>query len=386
MKKSNEKRIKQRVLKFIWASLPSISILLLIGLSIFLTLKGTRKKEQIKLEKEKAIIKEQSIPRVIVQEVQGTTIEDKLNLPGVISAWEDLVIQSEVNGVIIDLQIKEGDIVKKGQILAGIDKRDYENRVAQAEAAFNLAKLEYERFLKLSKVNATSKAHLDASLARLKETEAALAQAKLDLERTTIKSPIKGYINRLDAKVGLLVNRADPIAQILDTDTVKVEIDIPEADIHAVQKITQAWVTVDALGGEKFLGSKIFLSRQPETFKRAYTLKLAVKNPYEKLRPGMFSRVELIKNIYENAISIPLYAVISKGDEKFVYIANDNQAHSRRVELGILAGWRIQITSGLSIGDKVIIVGHRGLEDEQKIIIQQTIFDPTNLKEELLLH
>ena len=84
---------------------------------------------------------------------------------------------------------------------------------------------------------------------------------------------------------------------------------------------------------------------------------------------------------YEEAISIPLYAVIARREERFVYIANDSKAHYRRVELGILDGWQVQITDGLKVGDRVIIVGHRSLEDEQKINIQRTVQDPAELKE-----
>jgi len=277
--------------------------------------------------------------------------------------------------------VKEGDLVIKGQVLARLDRRDYENRLAQEESAYHLAKLEYDRFSKLSKMKATSEAELDSSLARLKETEANLASAKLDLERTVIIAPMNGYINRLDAKVGLLVNRPDSIAQILDTNKIKVEIGIPESDIDAIQNLKEARITVEALGGETFTGGKIFLSRQPDSSSRVYNLKLAVNNTEGQLRPGMFCRVELVKRRYEDAVSIPLYAVIARRKEQFVYVANDSKAHYRRVELGVLDGWQVQITHGLKVGDRVIIVGHRSLEDGQKIIIQRTVQDPAELKE-----
>ncbi len=180
--------------------------------------------------------------------IQAVTIEDALNLPGVISPWEDLLVRTEVSGQIIEAPVKEGDLVIKGQVLARLDRRDYENRLAQEESAYHLAKLEYDRFVKLSKMKATSEAELDSSLARLKETKANLASAKLDLERTVIIAPMSGYINRLDAKVGLLVNRPDPIAQILDTNKIKVEIGIPESDIDAIQNLEKARITVEALG------------------------------------------------------------------------------------------------------------------------------------------
>lgn len=375
------KPFKQKLLKFIWGSLPTVVVIILIILAIIFGSKVKQEKNRIESEKAKALKTEQPAPNVIALNIQTTTIEDSLNLPGVISPWEDLLVNTEVSGQIIEVPVKEGDLVVKGQVLARIDKRDYENRLAQTEAAYNLAKLEYDRFLKLSKMKATSEAELDSSLARLKEKKADLASDKLNLERTLIIAPMSGYINRLDAKVGFLVNRPDPIAQILDTNKVKVEIGIPESDIEAIQKLEEARITVEALGGETFIGKKIFLSRQPDASSRVYNLKLAVNNPQGQLRPGMFCRVELVKHRYEEAVSIPLYAVISRRKEQFVYIANNSKAHYRKVELGILDGWQVQITDGLQVGDQVIIVGHRSLEDGQLISIQRTVQDPAELEE-----
>jgi len=375
------KQFKQKLLKFIWGSLPTLVVIILVILAVIFGSKAKQEKNRIESEKAKALKTEQPAPNVIALNIQTTTIEDALNLPGVISPWEDLLVRTEVSGQIIDTPVKEGDLVVKGQVLARLDRRDYENRRAQEEAAYHLAKLGYDRFSKLSKMKAISEAELDSSLARLKETKANLASAKLDLERTVIIAPMSGYINHLDAKVGLLVNRPDPIAQILDTNKIKVEIGIPESDIDAIQNLEKAQITVEALGGKTFIGKKIFLSRQPDSSSRVYNLKLAVNNTEGQLLPGMFCRVELVKHRYEDAVSIPLYAVIARREERFVYIANDSKAHYRRVELGVLDGWQVQITDGLKVGDRVIIVGHRSLEDGQKINIQRTVQDPAELKE-----
>jgi len=333
------------------------------------------------LEKADSLKGEQPPVKVIVQEIQTKVIEDRLNLPGSISPWEDLTVQAEVSGQIVAVPVKEGDIVRPGQVLARLDRRDYENRVAQAKAAYHLAKADYDRLSNLLPLNAASTAQVDVSLAHLKEMKANLDSMQLNLERTMIITPIPGFINRLDAKLGMLIERSNPIAQILDTRKVKVEVGIPESDIKAIQDLEEARIIVEALDGENYLGRKIFLARQPEPSSRTYTLKLAVDNPEGKLRPGMFTRVELIKHRYQDAVSIPLYAVIARENERFVYILNDNTAHYRKVELGVLDGWQVQITKGLQIGEKVIIVGHRSLEDGQKVDVQQIIHDPGKLME-----
>jgi membrane fusion protein (multidrug efflux system) len=89
----------------------------------------------------------------------------------------------------------------------------------------------------------------------------------------------------------------------------------------------------------------------------------------------MFARVELIRAVYEKALVIPLYAVISQGDEQFVYLDNDGSAKKTLVEVGQLVDWQVHITSGLSANDKVIVVGHRLLNDSQPIEVIKNVSD-----------
>lgn len=372
---------KEKLLKFVWGVLPIIIVLALGGMAVLLANRVQQKKTWLKTQKNNSIKVEQPLVKVIALEIQAKVIEDRLNLPGIVYPWEDLLVQAQVSGQIIAVPVEEGDMVQSGQVLARLDRRDYENRLAQAEAAYNLAEADYERLSKLWPMKAASAAQVEAGLARLKETKANRSSARLDLERTTITAPISGYINRLDATTGLLADRSTHIAQILNTQKVKVEVGIPESDIRAIQGLKTAWMTVEALGEEKFLGRKIFMARQPDPSSRVYNLKLAVDNPAGNLQPGMFTRVELVKHRYQSAVSIPLYAVIARSDERFVYILNGDTAHYRKVELGVLDGWQVQITGGVKAGDRVIIVGHRSLEDEQKVQVQKIVHDPDELVE-----
>jgi membrane fusion protein (multidrug efflux system) len=73
----------------------------------------------------------------------------------------------------------------------------------------------------------------------------------------------------------------------------------------------------------------------------------------------MFARVELVKAVFRRALAVPLYAVITQGEERFVYIEEDGRAERRNIQLGILADWQVQVTSGLKPGDRVVVVGHR---------------------------
>ncbi|MGA1825055.1 MAG: efflux RND transporter periplasmic adaptor subunit [bacterium] len=371
--------ISARILRFIWEIAPWLMVCSLTVAILMLGLEISRKKKRLKAENLAAYKNERPPVNVVVQKVQPTEVVDRIMLPALIAPWEDLTLYAEVSGQIISFFAKEGDKVKEGDLLAKIDPRDYQNRLMQVQAAYDLAQLEFERISKLAQVNTATQAQLDSTRAHLKETESALAAAKLDLERCTITSPISGFINKRFAKKGLLVSRADPLFQILDTERVKVEVGIPESDVQAVSSLEEADITIEALNNMKIKGKKIFLSRQPNTFARVYELKLAVDNPAGMLRPGMFATVDIVKKRYPDSLVVPLYAVINNSDEYFLYIINDDFAHYRAVTLGIMQGWEVQILEGLKANERVVVVGQRNLEDGQKVKIIRSIQDPKEL-------
>ena len=98
-----------------------------------------------------------------------------------------------------------------------------------------------------------------------------------------------------------------------------------------------------------------------------------VSNPDGQILPGMFARVELVKNIYDDALVIPLYAVINQGDQRYVFIEQNGSAEKRQIEVGMLVNWQIQVVSGLEAGDRVVIVGHRLLEEGQAVEVMKNV-------------
>jgi len=374
-----EKKNSDHVLKYLWSMGPWLVVLILLGGSIMLGLGIARKKNRIKEEKLAAYKENRPPVNVVVQEVQPTEVVDRINLPATIAPLEDLTVLAEVTGPIISISVREGDMVQRGEVLARIDPRDYKNRLNQIQAAYELAQLDFKRISRLARTDAASQAQLDAIQARLKETTSSLAAAKLDLERCTITAPISGFINKRFAKPGLLVSRSDPLFQILDTSRVKVEVGVPESDVQAINNLEEAEIIVEALNNMTVKGKKVFLSRQPETFARVYNLKLEVENPENLLRPGMFARVNLVKERFADSFSVPLYSVITNNDEHYLYIVNDDTAHYRKVKLGVLEGWMVQVVEGLRPRERVVVIGQRELEEGQAVNIIRTIRDPEEL-------
>ena len=371
--------LKIKLLHLVWSIFPW---LLVAGIVAFLFFLGERiQHEKIRLEKAKqAAIKIEDVPvSVITLTLKPVRLEDKINLPGYVDPYEDLWVKAEVGGQVVNIPVKKGQTVEKDEVLVVLDDRDYRLRLSRIEAAYDLAKLEYDRIVSLDKKGITAANRMDEASANYKDVTAQRDEARLALARARITAPISGRINSLPATKGDFIKSGAQIAQILQVTDVKVTVGIPESDVASLFELESAEVVIEALGKRRVKGKKGFLSRQPSNLARLFDLELIVPNPDGKILPGMFARVELIKDVYEDALVIPLYAVINQGEQRFVFVEHDGKAEKRKVQVGMLVDWQIQVISGLEAGDRLVIVGHRLLEEGQVVEVVQNVGSPQEI-------
>jgi len=373
-----ESEKKTRALRFIWGFFPWFIVIILI-LSLFILVGNIKKKSAQLTEEKKAAVKEEVSVQAVTLTVGSSRLQEKLNLPASVESFETLWVKSEVSGQVTNILVKEGQMVQKGQVLVELDSRDYTSRLDRIEANYKLATIQYDRMAELYKKNSAAANEMDKLDAQLKDLDAQRKESKLALERTKIIAPISGRLNEIEAKIGDSMAVDKQVAQILQIGEVKVTVGIPESDVSAVMDLKEADIIIEALDKLKVKGRKLFLSRQPGDLARLYNLELIVDNPDGRILPGMFARVEIVKRTFENTLAIPLYAVISQDEKNFVYLENNNKAEKREVELGILQGWMIQVKSGLKVGDKVIIVGHRQVDEGQAVQVIKNVTDPSEI-------
>lgn len=372
-RQTNRADSKTKALRFLWNFFPWLMAVLIFLFIILMIGLIMREKKSMEEAKNAAIKKEVSPVSVITLNLVPSRLEDKINLPAQVEPYEDVQVKAEVSGQVVKVLVEEGQSVQKGQVLIQLDDRDYRSRLERIKANYRLAKLDYDRTMTLANKKVTSLSNLDTIEAQLKDIEAQVREAKLALSRTRITSPICCLCNEINAKMGNFVSVGDPVARIIQINPIKVVVGVPESDVAAVFDLTQAEVIIEALDNFRVKGEKVFLSRQPRTLARLFDLELKVPNPDGRILPGMFARVELVEQVFNNALAVPLYAVISQSDDHIVFVEKDGKAERRKIELGPLIGWQVQVTSGLSPGEKVIIVGHRLLENGQAVEVIKSV-------------
>jgi membrane fusion protein (multidrug efflux system) len=374
-----DKDIQQKRPRKLSRFLPLLVLLILIVLALGLGSRVNNEKSRLLEEKSNAVVQERPPVNVVVQEMAPALLRDRLNLPGMVEPWESLNILAEVRGMVEEVLVEEGDHVKQGDLIARLDTSDYENTINSTRASYNLALTNLKRFSGLHEQEIIAQAEYDSIKAEVASLEAHLAIAEMQLKRCYIRSSISGIVNVLPAQNGLYLAVGDPVATVLDIDRVKVIVGIPETDVDAVRKIDRFEVMIEALHEKKISGLKNFLAVAPESQAQVYRLELEVGNKSGEILPGMFARVEIIKNEFPEALTIPLYAVISRDNKHFVFLEEGNVAKLQEVSLGILDGWQIQITEGLAPGQRVIVVGQRSVDADQKLNVVKKVTHPAEI-------
>ena len=368
--------IGRKTLKLIWKIIPFITVLLIIGLIILpLGKKISAKKADLveKQLKEKAVTK--ALTNVITMELIPAMVMEKLSLPGVAKPWISLEVVSEIRGKVVDKKVTEGRHVNKGDVLAVIDKSDYQNSYDSALASYDSALSTQKRLKALVKKNFVTQSQLDDAVARVKTSRAGLDNAKLNLSRCMILSPMQGVVDRIHIENGTFLNSGDPVASILQIDKLKIEVGIPESDVDAVRKLKSFDMTIDALDGKTYTGVYHYLYKTTDSMARLYNLEIKVDNTGGEILPGMFARVKIIKKQDPLGLAVPMYSLVTLNKDIGVYVESRGIVRFRPVSTGFLDGWKIQIPKGLEPGEKVVVIGHRIIEDGEQVNVTKTIRD-----------
>ena len=308
--------------------------------------------------------------KVSVITIKPTPIKDALLLPGETEAWHDVRLASEIDGIVERIDPREGQTVKEGQLIATIEVSALKAALDHAEASFELADKLYQRRKLLSERNVIAKEELDRSLNKRTLALSNLRRAKVKYERGFLHSPINGLVNHLHVDVGEFVDRGDPVADLVNVDKIKINVNVPELDVRYLRVGQKAMVTVDAFPGRRLPGRIDFVAYKADPATKTFRVRVLIRNTDREIRPGMIARVAFLRRIIPDALVVPLFALVDKGGERIIFVEKDGIAYARTVSIGVIEGDRIQITEGLEVGDHVIVNGQTEVEEGMQVQIQ----------------
>jgi membrane fusion protein (multidrug efflux system) len=310
-------------------------------------------------------------PEVEVMTINKGSVMLTQDLPGRLQAWRTAQVRARVEGIVEQRLFSEGSEVKEGEKLFRIDARNYKAAYDSALADVAVARKTAERYKSLIDSRSVSQQDYDLAEAKLKQAEAALAKAQLDLDNTHVPAPIAGHIGRSQVTEGALVGRGEAtlLATIEQVDKLYANFTQPGADVLRLQqalksgKMKRAGTAPVELvledGSTYPLPGKLLFSDlavDPNT--GSVAIRAEIPNPKRELLPGMFVMIRFPQGSMDDSIKVPQRAVQVGPQGQFVMtIDNEGKAAPRPVKTGGMAGGDFLVTSGLQAGDQVIVNG-----------------------------
>ena len=350
--------IKNKLIWLLVACLPLLGLLLL----------GCGSDEgQAQAEPDKP--QEQRI-NVTIREVRPTPIKDVLILPGETQPWQDVSLAADQGGRVEWIGPQEGDRIKKGDLLAKIDVSALKAALDNAQAAHRLSRNLYDRRKNLYDRKIISREELDTARTDVEVKLGSVRQAKVQYEHGFLHSPIDGVVNRLHVDPGEYVRQGEPVADLVNVEKIKIEVNVPELDVRFLKVGQQAMVRVDAFKEHTYIGTVEFVAMKADPATKTFRVKVVIENTEGRVRPGMIARLAFLRQVIPDALVAPLFALVDKGGERLVFVEKDGVVQARTVSLGVIEGDVIQITEGLEEGDHLIVTGQTEIEDGTKVQVQ----------------
>lgn len=314
---------------------------------------------------------------VEVAEARVEPISVRAAAVGTLEAEQRVELKSEVAGVVSAIPVEEGAAVGRGQTLVRLDARELAAQAAAAEAAVERSRTEAENFRVrlernrgLLEAGAISPQALDdlesgfqAAQARTAEAEAHLRLARRGLEKAVVQAPFAGRVGDRSFYVGDYLSEGDVLMELVDDDPLRVEFELPEEYLGRVELGSPVAVTVRSLPGLEIPGRVAFVSPRVEPATRTLKIEAEVPNSAGRLKPGQFVDVAIELERRPDAVVVPEEAVVPRGGENFVFVVADGTAELRQVALGERAPGRVEVTSGLAAGERVVVAGQQKIQD-----------------------
>ncbi|KTD33874.1 efflux RND transporter periplasmic adaptor subunit [Legionella israelensis] len=267
--------------------------------------------------------------------VKTRTVENFIEAIGTTRAFESVTITVNVTEYIKQLFFEDGDIVKKGDVLVELETSEEKAQMMEAQARLEEARVQFERFGKLSKRDFLSKSEHDAQKATLDSAAARVEQIKSMMADRTLKAPFDGLLGFRRVSKGTLVEPGDEIVTLDKIQPLKIDFSLPErylANLHKGQGFTARSI---AYKGKLFTGTISTINPRIDEQARAVLLRGLLNNEQLLLKPGMLLHIKLPLG-HEKVLTVPEEALLAQGMERYIFIVDKNDNKARKINVKLL--------------------------------------------------
>jgi len=357
------------------------------------------------------------IPVEVTEVIKGSVSANYSGTATLEAEGEALVV-AKVSGVVEKIFVEEGDIVKAGQVLAKLEDEEFIHRLAQVESKLEELDNEFQRNKELYKNKLISAEAYDRTKYEYQTQKSTYDLTNLNLNYTEIKAPISGIVSERFIKVGNMVTVNQETFRVTDFDPLLAVLHVPEKELSKLQAGFPAELMADAVPGEIFSAGILRISPVVSAETGTFKVTVGVTDKTRKLKPGMFTRVNIVHDMHENTLLLPKDAILTEDSESTVFIVTEKVedkeeneekgekteekaktkktekaeeeekpetktnsetdsepkepvkslvATKQKIKIGYINSTHVEILSGVKLGDVVVTTGLSSLKDGAKV-------------------
>ena len=338
---------------------------------------------------------------VKVYEVNRGQLTSYLYVTGTTLPLEEAKIGSKVEGIIQEILVDEGDLIKKGQVLIRLEPKDFLLDIDRTKAALKTARAELERarhdleqksedwrrlsalyekraiskhrYDSMKAAFSIAKAKVKSCLSRIKERKAELKLAEKRYQDSVVKAPFDGVVTKKllhEGEISSLWAYNWETLEVMNLNKIKVECEVSEKWKSQLREGIESIIKIDAYPGEEFRGEITTINPMVDPLQRTFRVKILIPNPLYRLTAGMFARIKIVLDVKEDILIIPEKEILERPDGHFVFVVQDGVATRRKISPGIKEGKWVEVTEGLKEGEMIVVEGSHRLQDGYQVATQ----------------
>jgi len=289
-------------------------------------------------------------------------IRDEVEAIGTARANESVTVAAKVTDTVSRVNFDDGDIVEAGAILVELTNTEQSALLDEAKANVVDASNQAQRLEKLAADNSIPLSQLDEARARLDAAEARYQSILARLEDRLIRAPFAGLLGFREVSEGTLVTPGSRITTLDDISVIKLDFSVPEVYLHLVRQGLELVAQSSAYPDHRFQATVRTIGSRVDDVTRSATVRAHIDNPDLLLKPGMLLTVHLT-TARRDVLMVPEPAILQRSSQVFLFTIRDGRAEMRQVRTGVRRDGRVEITSGLTEGERVITEGTIKIRD-----------------------
>lgn len=309
---------------------------------------------------------------VAAETVEVQDFDKVITLGGLTAAENTVNVIAKISGMeqIKAVNVKVGDKVKAGQVLAQLDNEVSAINLSNAQLAYDNAFTNYENAKQLFELGAVSQSDLNQLKMAYENANNTLRQAQMAMEYATVTAPISGTVTMVNANVGSYATASAPMFEIANVDTLEITAGINEQNVSRIHIGQEVLLKINSVSDEWFPGTITEISKVMNSQTKSYPITIAMNNKDDALVAGMYAEVKVVVDQADDVLVIPVDAIVYKEAQPVAFIVQeDGTVKETALTLGINDGDYYVVTKGLKAGDQIVIKGNGNLVEGEAVSV-----------------